>query len=127
MVSQTATEALRSHNHPPELVDANVAIRREVAVVIAALDESETELARTVPDPSILRRVGLAILSAAKAIANYCIGLADTALKKAAEELGTTGTKWAIRTTTAYYAAQSEPIHIVGKAIFDFATKWFSS
>ena len=122
-VSNSASTAHRSHNHPPELVETPVAIRRELTVVYAALDDAEAELAKPNPDNSVLKRAGLAILSAAKAITLYCASLTDTVLKKAAEEVGSTGAKWAIRASVAYYGLQTEPLQFLGKALVDFAKK----
>ena len=64
---------------------------------VEALDEAIEELQETKPDPSRLQRIGQTLLSAALVFGKYCVGLGDVALKKAAEELGSTGTKWAIR------------------------------
>lgn len=118
-MAQSASDRLRGHNHPPELIGAQVAVRQEVALAVIALDEAEAEVAKTEPDPSVLKRVGLKLLNAAKAVAAYCVGLADIAAKKSAEVVGETGTKAFIWTVAAHYAQ----LDGVAKSLLEFAAK----
>lgn len=120
LLSQGATAAQRSHNHPPELVDAPTVIGREVVIAMAALDEAETELAKFKSDPLILNRVGSALLKAAIAITKYWAGLADVILTKSAEVIGDTGTKAVIAAVALNYAPQ---FGNVGRALLELAAK----
>ena len=124
--ASTATIAHRSHNRPPELLAPVTEVRREITVVFRALEAAEHELNQLAPSPSILQRAGEVLLAAGKSIALYCGGLADVALKKAAEEIGSTGVKLAIFAAATYYASQALPIQSVGKALLDLTVKLVS-
>ena len=121
--AQAASVAQRSHNNPPELLDAAPEIQRQITIIFDTLDNAEAELSLAKPSPSRLKIIGQALLAAGLAIAKYCGGLADTALQKAAEELGTTGTKWAIGIAAASWAAQAQPVQTLGQMILKYALK----
>ncbi len=122
---QSPTEDLlrRIHNQPPEVVDQVAELSAEVSIALQALDKAVEELAKPEPDPSTLQRIGSILWRTGKAILQYCAGLADLALTKAAEELGPTGVKWTFRAFAAYLAAQSPHMQALGKDILDLFLK----
>ncbi|MEE4121145.1 MAG: hypothetical protein V2I65_19265, partial [Paracoccaceae bacterium] len=67
-----ASLAQRSHNMPPELVDAPDEVAREIVVVWDWVDKAEAELEKSEPDSGRLMAIGQAIKSALIAIAKYC-------------------------------------------------------
>lgn len=113
--------AHRAHNHPPELLEPEVAVQTQISVMVRALLEAEEDLAKPNPSPALLKRVAGVLVTGAKAIALYCGSLADTALQKGAEEIGTSGVKWALGLGGVSLALQLEPIQQVAKALADFA------
>lgn len=115
-----ASAVQRSHNQPPELIEPEIAAGRQISVMIGALIEAEEELAKPDPKPGLLTRIAEVLVQGAKAIALYCGSLADVALKKAAEEVGSTGMKWGLRVGGLTVASQLEPIKNVVKALVDF-------
>ena len=115
--ANVATPKQRSHNNPPDLVDAEIELHKSLAITRAALDEAELELAKPDPDPSILTLIAEKLQVAAIAIAGYCALLGDIALKKAAEQVGTTGAKWVI----AYLFVQSGPVQSLAQDLISFA------
>ena len=122
-VPDVATLAHRSHNHPPDLVDATAAIRQSITIIWDSLDEADRELAKVAPEPTVLMRIGQAILEATKAIASYCVTLGDIALRKAAEEIGSTGTRWVIGVGATLFAANTGPVQSLAKGLFELAQK----
>jgi hypothetical protein len=120
---RSASVAHRSHNQPPELVDAPTTLNRHVTVVVAALEEAEAELEKPIPDASAIARLGKLLVEAAIRLTKYCGTLADTGLKKAAEELGTTGTKWSIRLIAGDLLIKAEPVQTLGQALISYAQK----
>jgi hypothetical protein len=124
LAQTAAAEAVhRGHNQPPELIDSAPEVQRQITILFDTLDEAEEELSKPAPSPSRLKRIGEALLNAGIALAKYCGGLGDTALQKAAEELGTSGTKWAIRIGAASLAAQAQPVQSLGRVILEYALK----
>lgn len=121
--SQTASPAHRAHNQPPELVEVEAEVRREVSIIRAALDEAETELAKREPSPSILLRVGKVLIDAATRVASYCGSLADEALKAAAKAIGATVGATVVATGSAAVLGYSEQVLSLGKALLDYASK----
>ncbi|MGL6208904.1 MAG: hypothetical protein ACRC14_03635 [Paracoccaceae bacterium] len=119
--SSTASPAHRSHNQPLELVEVEFEVRREITVVIAALQEVETELAKPAPIPSVLSRIGQFLLDEGMRIIAYCGSLFDIALKEAAKEAGAAAAKWGIPLAGAALLAQSEAIQSIGKGLLAYA------
>lgn len=115
-----ATVAQRSHNHPPELVDAESNLSERITLIWDVLDEAETELEKSHPEPSRLRAIADKLLELVIATTKYCASLADVVLNKAAEEIGTSGTKWAVRGVAAMWAVQQEPIRGFAGGLKDF-------
>ncbi|WP_022704103.1 hypothetical protein [Pseudorhodobacter ferrugineus] len=124
-LAQTAAAdaAHRGHNQPPELIDSAPEVQRQITIIFDTLDDAEEELSKTNPSPTRLKVIGQALLNAGIALAKYCGGLGDAALQKAAEELGTSGTKWAIRIGAASLAAQAQPVQSLGRVILEYALK----
>ena len=118
-----STLAHRWHNNPPELLDTVVEVRDQFDTVMLAIDDAEDELKQLYPDPVALKRIGKSLLDAGKSMVAYCASLADVALKKAAEELGTTGTKVALYGLAVYFFAQAGPIQSIGKSMLELAAK----
>lgn len=123
IANASASAAHRSHNQPPELIDDQVAVARQITAIVNALVEAEAELALPQPSPSKLQHFAKVLIAGVKAIAFYCGKLTDKALTKAAKELGSTGIKWAFRVGGATLLAQNQPIQDLAKAIFSFAAK----
>jgi hypothetical protein len=119
--AQAASEAQRSHNNPPELLDTAPEVQRQITIVFDALKEAEAELTLLAPSPSRLKKIGQALIDAVAVIAKYLGGKADTVLQKAAGELGTSGTKWAFRYLVASFAAP--PVLTLGQKLLDYAQK----
>ncbi len=118
---QAASVPHRGHNNPPELLEPSAAIRREITIVWEALVEAEEELGKDEPEPSRLRRIGLAILAGTRSFALYCVDLGDIALKKSAEELGTTGTKWLVGGGFLLLASRMDGVRSFAEALIKFA------
>lgn len=119
----TASPAHRAHNQPPELVDVEAEVRREVTIIWAALDEAETELAKRDPAPSTLRRVGKVLIDAATRIVAYCGSLADETLKAAAKAIGASIGAAGVATGGAAMLGYSEQVLSIGKALLDYASR----
>ncbi len=88
-----AGPAHRGHNNPPELVEVPEVVAAQVAELIPVLREAEQELARPVPDKTLLSR-----------FASYCLKTADNFVQEATKALG----KRAGDAMLAYFAV--EPI-----------------
>ncbi|MGR3343624.1 MAG: hypothetical protein ACU0DI_10445 [Paracoccaceae bacterium] len=107
---QRATIEQRSHNKPPGLVDEHTAVVQQFTIIWDHLEEIENEIAAGEPSVGRLHELLTRTLAYAKAFAIYCASLGDAALKKAAEEIGTTGAKWVIRISAGYFVAQTQPV-----------------
>lgn len=122
---QQADPHHRGHNNPPEMIDASAPIILQVNTLVAALSEAETELDQPAPDPGILRKVAGVLLDTTTAVLRYCGGLADAMLKKTAEEVGSTGVKWAIRVGGLSVVSRIEPVKDLAEQLLKFASKYF--
>ena len=121
--ANAASPEHRSHNNPPDLINAPVEIRRAFTVITVALDDAKAELETPVPRPSVLRRAGHALLDAVKSILGYCAALGDIALKEGAKVVGSTGAKWAIGILAVSVSTQLPPLQSLARALLDFAQK----
>lgn len=83
-----ASAAQRSHNDPPELVDDVHAISAGVTLIWEQVEQAAVELDKPRPDPSRLRRIGKAILSAVVILGRYVGSLADDGLRAGAKAAG---------------------------------------
>ncbi|MEM7742024.1 MAG: hypothetical protein AAF225_14645 [Pseudomonadota bacterium] len=110
----------RLHNNPPEAI-ANAAIPNKLQVLWNELDVAEVELEKASPNPDRLQEIAKRLLGLAADLAKYCGQKADLAISKAAEEIGTSGTKWAIRVGAGSLVAQTEGAQNLGKMLFDLA------
>ena len=88
VTANAASPEHRSHNNPPDLINAPVEIRRAFTVITVALGEAKAELETPSPRPSVLRRAGQALLEAVKSILGYCAALGDIAPKGRCESSG---------------------------------------
>lgn len=85
LLAGRASPEARSHNRPPELVDAQPELARQVEIVWTGLDEAQQELEQEVPDKRRLQRIAESMLAALTAIAAYCGKVADAAVMSAAK------------------------------------------
>lgn len=79
----------RSHNNPPELVDAPEPMRREITFIWDQIENAESELEKSTPDTPSLRTIGLAIRASLLAISRYAGKIADTMMVAGAKAIGT--------------------------------------
>ena len=91
-----ASRAQRSHNMPPELVDAPDEVAREIVVVWDRPEEAEAELEKLEPDPGRLAAIAQAILAGCRAVLAYCGKVADAAVVEAALGVGAAGGVWVV-------------------------------
>ena len=117
--AEAATAAHRSHNQPPELLDAAPELQRQITIIFDALDEAETELSQTAPAPSRLKRIGQALMDAIIAIAKYCGGIANKAIVAAAVAGGTAVGGLGV----AKLLELSAPTQTLGQSILDYASR----
>lgn len=122
-----ASANARSHNMPPELVDVESEAQRAITIIWADLVEAKKELEKPEPEPSVLRRLGQRLLGAVAAFAEYAVILGDIALRKAAEEIGSTGTKAAVWVFLTIFAAQTGPVQSIGMGLMELAKKMLAS
>ncbi|MCF6234139.1 MAG: hypothetical protein L3J36_13735 [Rhodobacteraceae bacterium] len=120
---QVAALASRSHNNPPELIEAKPLVQAGYEIIWSSLAESEEELEKDKPSASVLKRLGRSILEACNSIASYCASLGDTALKKAAQEVGGAGGKWTVRGIAVYLAAQNPGVQSVATRLVEYGEK----
>ncbi|MBK6467339.1 MAG: hypothetical protein IPF96_11105 [Rhodobacter sp.] len=72
-----------------------------------------------------MRKVAGVLLDTTTAVLRYCGGLADAMLKKTAEEVGSTGVKWAIRVGGLSVVSRIEPVKDLAEQLLKFASKYF--
>ncbi len=111
----------RGHNNPPELLQPVGEIERHANEIGSALNEAETELARAAPRAAVLNRVGRVLLSAAEKSLVYCASLGDAVLKKAAEELGSSGAKALVGAGLLEWVSHLEAVQELARALRAFA------
>ena len=112
-----ATAAHRSHNQPPDLVETPSV--QQYRVVLKALDDAETELAKPDPSSSRLRAIANVLLDWTKGVAAYCAELGDVALKEVAKGIG----RAAVPGTALFLAAQSEQVRQIANGLVDLASR----
>jgi hypothetical protein len=127
-LSQVAAAPIidRKHNNPPPLEDDANARAEIITLIRTDLDALETEIAETEPDAVEIKLVAQSLWRLAIKIATYCGTKIDIALEAAAKEAGTTGTKWAIRTGVAYFAATQEGTQSVARLAWQYAERFLS-
>jgi hypothetical protein len=111
----------RSHNNPPELVEPMTDVERQANSVAQALNEAERELAQYTPRPAVLRRVGQVLMEVATRSLSYCASLGDTALRKAAEEVGSAGGKALVGAALFAWMSHLEAVQTLARALEAFA------
>lgn len=109
------------HNQGPPIDDSEIHLRESFDLVWPILDALEEEAAQHSPDISRLKALALRLWEIAKTAATYCGAKLDIALAKAAETVGETGTKWAVRASVATYASTNEGLQSVAKLAWKFA------
>lgn len=119
--SQIAAFSARGHNNPPELVEPVAEVERQADVLAAALGEAEQELAKEAPRAAVLQRIGRELFTAASKSLAYCASLGDAALKKAAEEVGSTGAKALIGAGLIAWVSQLGAVQVLARALEAFA------
>ena len=55
---------MRSHNMPPELVDADARVTQSIQIIWDTIDEAEEGLREEKPEPSRLKKLGEVLLRA---------------------------------------------------------------
>lgn len=111
----------RAHNNPPELVEPAGELQHHANEIAAALSEAEKELAKDAPRPALLRRIGARLRGAAGKSLAYCASLGDTALQKAAAEIGSAGGKALIGAGLLTWLSQMEAVKSLARALEAFA------
>lgn len=118
--AEVASARHRSHNQPPELIEEAETAAKMVTILWEPLEAAEEELEKPNPDPSRLKVIGAWLVKAAKEVLAYCGKVGDAFAMKAAETLGETGAKWAVRGTFLVVAENSTGI---GQRLLDLAEK----
>jgi hypothetical protein len=120
-----ATPEHRSHNQPPELIDAPLQLREAVTVIRIALNEAETELVKPDPAPSTLSRIAETLAAAVKTVVLWCAGKIDVFVTEAAKEAGKAVGGWGVKALIAstVVAAASGPMQSLIKGLADLATR----
>lgn len=121
MAQPIASTAVRSHNMPPELVDAESEAQRAITIIWADLEEAKAELEKPFPEPSVLKRIGHKLTGVVSAFAEYAATLGDIALRKGAEEIGSIGTRWAVRILVLYIATPPGVVQSIGTGLLELA------
>ena len=98
-------------------------VRDQFSSVLRAIENAENELELPSPDPTVLKKIGTFLLDAGKAMLAYCANLGNVMFEKAAEEIGSTGTKVAIYGIASYFLSQAEPVQSIGKSLLELAIK----
>ena len=93
LTTRLADAETRSHNKPPELVDAAEPMRREMTSIGEQIRDAETELEKRTPDMYRLRTIGLAIKASLLAISRYSGKIANVTIMAGAAAIGTGGGK----------------------------------
>ena len=106
------------HNNPPTELEDHLENVPRITIVWEALNASEGELEKAEPDVSVLRKCANVLRDWSIAVAKYCVGLGDAALKSGAAETGKTLGKWGPSAAAAYYAAQTEPVRSFAGRLF---------
>ncbi len=110
----------RLDNNPPEPIEDEKVVRKEITLIWDQLYQLEEEIQKPEPSPTKLRKIADALWAALKVIAKYCGSFADRALKKSVDTLSEEGTKWAIRLTVGHLVAQNEGVRSVISSIGEF-------
>ncbi|MGY9049553.1 MAG: hypothetical protein ACKVKF_21560 [Rhodobacterales bacterium] len=87
--SANASAIQRSHNNPPELLDASQPVAHAVSSVAQSLDETIEGLSNPSPDKTRLAKIAHEMLAALKAIGSYCGKVLDTVTMAGAQAVGT--------------------------------------
>jgi len=88
LLAGRASPEARSHNQPPELVDSEPQMARQVEIIWGGLDDAQDELERGVPDKRRLQRIAEEMLAALKAVAGYCSKVGDRVVMSTATASG---------------------------------------
>ena len=122
----------RKHNNPPPLddevpLDGGAASSSEVISLIwTDLEALDVAIAKEDPDPDKIKLIARKLWLLAVRIASYCGNKIDSALETAAKEVGSAGTKWAIRSGALYFAATQEGTQSVAKLAWQYAERLLS-
>lgn len=79
----------RSHNHPPELIDATKEIAQRTEIIWTVLDEAQAELEADAPDKARLSRIARSLLTTLEPVASYLAKVGDEFVMSAAKAAGT--------------------------------------
>ena len=104
-----ASAAKRSHNQPPELVVDVQAISAGVTLIWEQVEQAAVELDKPRPDPSRLKKIGEALLSAVAGILRYAGSVVDEGFRAGAKAAGTAIGKWGTGALIVSVTATTEP------------------
>ena len=116
LLAGRASAEARSHNQPPELVDTEPEMARQVEVIWAGLDAAQDELEQEVPDKHVLQRIAEEMLAALKAVAGYCAKVGDAVVMSAAKVGG-----GAVGTAILDHVANNGRLFQFAKDLFQYA------
>ncbi|QEW24493.1 hypothetical protein [Roseovarius indicus] len=116
LLAGRASAEARSHNQPPELVDTEPEMARQVEVIWAGLDAAQDELEQEVPDKHVLQRTAEEMLAALKAVAGYCAKVGDAVVMSAAKVGG-----GAVGTAILDHVANNGRLFQFAKDLFQYA------
>jgi len=117
LASFTASAEMRSHNMPPELVDADARVTQSIQIIWDTIDEAEEELREEKPEPSRLKKLGEVLLRATAEVIRYCGQKADIMVTEAAKKIGAAGGVAA----ASLLASQTEAAQKIGNGLVEFA------
>ena len=117
LASFTASAEMRSHNMPPELVDADARVTQSIQIIWDTIDEAEEELREEKPEPSRLKKLGEVLLRATAEVIRYCGQKADIMVTEAAKKIGAAGGVAA----AGLLASQTDAAKKIGNGLVEFA------
>ena len=121
LASLTASAEMRSHNMPPELVDADARVTQSIQIIWDTIDEAEEELREEKPEPSRLKKLGEVLLKATAEVIRYCGHKADIIVTAFAKAIGTTAGVAAAGWLVTQLATQAEAARKIGNGLVEFA------
>jgi len=117
LASFTASAEMRSHNMPPELVDADARVTQSIQIIWDTIDEAEEELREEKPEPSRLKKLGEVLSRATAEVIRYCGQKADIMVTEAAKKIGAAGGVAA----AGLLASQTDAAKKIGNGLVEFA------
>jgi len=119
VITASGTLPNRGHNNPPELIETDEEAKSEITFIWADLDDAGRELDKDQPDPSMLNRIGLALLNGTTKVLSYIGKKADVFIDASLKGAGLTGSAWLV----TQFPTVLEAIQKAGGAILEFAAR----